>query len=229
MSERGGSTVPRMMTENAPPAGSSPDAAEDAGAAFDVQPGASTEVQAPADGADALVVAADGKANKEGDENKPDAGLYGAPEAYADFTLPDGMTLDSEMLAEFAPVLKELNLSQESAQKVINFAPKLISQTVEGIKAQLAEEARGWHDAARGDKEIGGAKMVEHLAVANKAFAKFGTPELKAFLASRGLNAHPELIRAFYRAGKAISEDQYVPGGATVSRAKPFYDNSRMN
>lgn len=198
--------------------------AAEEGAAFDVQGAA--ETQAQADGGAAADVAADGE--KPAPDDKPDE-RYGAPEAYADFTLPEGVALDATLMGEFAPVLKELNLSQAAAQKVIDFAPKLISQTVEGIKAQLADEARGWHDAARGDKEIGGAKMAETLAVANKAFAKFGTPELKAFLASRGLNAHPELIRAFYRAGKAISEDSFVAGGASVSRAKPFYDNSRMN
>lgn len=213
-----------MTTETVAEAAPTEAPTAEEGAAFDVQGTAAAESQAQADDAGAAGAATDGDKTEE----KPDE-RYGAPEAYAEFTLPEGVTLDETMLAEFAPVLKELNLSQSAAQKVIDFAPKLISQTVEGIKAQLADEARGWHDAARGDKEIGGAKMAETLAVANKAFAKFGTPELKAFLASRGLNAHPELIRAFYRAGKAISEDSFVAGGASVSRAKPFYDNSRMN
>lgn len=197
-------------------------AADDAGA-FDVHSAAAATAD---DGAAAADAGADG-GKKEGEA--ADAGIYGAPETYADFTMPEGVTLDADLLAEFTPVLKELNLSQASAQKVLDFAPKLLSQAVEGIKAQLADEARSWHDAARGDKEIGGAKMAETLAVANKAFAKFGTPELKAFLASRGLNAHPELIRAFYRAGKAISEDRFVAGGASVGRPRAFYDNSRMN
>lgn len=214
-----------MTTETAAEAATTDSTTVEESAAFDVQVATATEGQAQADGAAAADAAAP---DADKPEEKPDE-RYGAPEAYADFTLPEGVTLDEAMLSEFAPVLKELNLSQAAAQKVIDFAPKLISQTVESIKAQLADEARGWHDAARGDKEIGGAKMAETLAVANKAFAKFGTPELKAFLASRGLNAHPELIRAFYRAGKAISEDSYVAGGASVSRAKPFYDNSRMN
>lgn len=213
-----------MTTETVVEAAPADATTAEEGAAFDVQGTAAAESQAQSDDAGAAGTATDG----DKPEEKPDE-RYGAPEAYADFTLPEGVTLDEAMLSEFAPVLKELNLSQAAAQKVIDFAPKLISQTVEGIKAQLADEARGWHDAARGDKEIGGAKMAETLAVANKAFAKFGTPELKAFLASRGLNAHPELIRAFYRAGKAISEDSFVAGGASVSRAKPFYDNSRMN
>jgi hypothetical protein len=181
------------------------------------------DTNTPAEG-EQQSAAGEGEAAKE--EGKAPEG---APESYADFVLPEGVTLDSELLAEFTPVLKELNLSQAQAQKVIDFAPKLISQAVEGLKAQMIEEARSWHDASRADKEIGGAKMAENLAIANKAFVKFGTPELKTFLASRGLNAHPELIRAFVRAGKAISEDTHVAGGSPAARAKPFYDNSRMN
>lgn len=181
------------------------------------------DTNTPAEGEQQSAAGEGEKAKEEG--KAPE----GAPETYADFVLPEGVTLDSELLAEFTPVLKELNLSQAQAQKVIDFAPKLISQAVEGLKAQMIEEARSWHDASRADKEIGGAKMAENLAIANKAFVKFGTPELKTFLASRGLNAHPELIRAFVRAGKAISEDTHVAGGSPAARAKPFYDNSRMN
>ena len=163
------------------------------------------------------------------DGEKKEVVVEGAPETYADFTMPEGVTLDSDMLAEFTPVLKELNLSQANAQRIMDFAPKLISNAVEGIKNQMIAEARDWHDASRKDSEIGGEKMAERLAVANKAFERFGTPALKTFLASKGLNAHPELIRAFYRAGLAIAEDKFVPGGKTVLPAKTFYDRSQMN
>ena len=40
----------------------------------------------------------------------------------------------------------------------------------------------------------------------------FGTPELRDVLNMTGLGNHPEIIRAFYRAGKAISEDAFVSG-----------------
>lgn len=177
--------------------------------------------------------ASDGTTTEKGegaaDDTKKAETVEGAPETYADFTMPEGVTLDSDLLAEFTPVLKELNLSQANAQRIMDFAPKLITQAVEGIKTQMIAEARGWHDASRKDSEIGGEKMAEKLAVANKAFDKFGTPELKTFLASKGLNAHPELIRAFYRAGLAIAEDRFVPGGKTVVPAKTFYDRSQMN
>lgn len=172
---------------------------------------------------------AEGEGVKAEEGEKKEAAPQGAPESYADFNLPEEFALDSELLAEFVPTLKELNLSQEAAQKVIDFAPKLVSKAVEGITAQLVAEAKSWHVASRSDKEIGGADMAQKLAVANKAVDTFGTPELKAFLASKGLSAHPELIRAFYRAGLTIREDTIVPGGRTTVPAKAFYDRSKMN
>lgn len=168
---------------------------------------------------------------KEGD--KP----TGAPEAYEAFTMPEGFTLDEQMLGEFTPVLKDLNLPQEAAQKLIDFAPKLVektvAQTTAAVLAQtgLADHAT-WADAAKTDKEFGGDKFAENLAVAQKAMNAFATPELRAMLNKTGLGNHPEMLRTFYRAGKAISEDGFVPGGKTTTVKNPavaLYDASQMN
>jgi hypothetical protein len=60
----------------------------------------------------------------------------------------------------------------------------------------------------------------------------FATPELRTLLNESGLGNHPEIIRAFYRAGKAISEDGFVAGGHKATDkgdAKRLYPNSNMN
>ena len=56
--------------------------------------------------------------------------------------------------------------------------------------------------------------------VALKAFA---TPELRELLQKSGLGNHPEIIRFMYRAGKAISTDDYVGAsqGSGASRSTP--------
>jgi hypothetical protein len=77
---------------------------------------------------------------------------------------------------------------------------------------------------------MGGAKHEENLALANKAIDAFGTPELRTFLDESGLGNHPELLRAFHKAGSAISEDQLVLGnGENNAKPKSFYSNSNMN
>mgnify|MGYP000700477353 CR=1 FL=1 len=60
--------------------------------------------------------------------------------------------------------------------------------------------------------------IVQHYllpaAVAKKALDTFGTPEFRTLLNESGLGNHPEMIRMMFRAGKAISEDKFVPAGS---------------
>jgi hypothetical protein len=168
---------------------------------------------------------------KEGD--KP----TGAPEAYEAFTMPEGYELDAELLGEFTPVLKELDLPQEAAQKVIDFAPKLIEKTVAATQAATLDklglkDANTWAAAVRADKEIGGEKLAENLAVANKALGAFFSKDAIAALQKVGLGNHPELIRGLVKVGKAISEDSFVPGGKNTTPESPatrIYSASNMN
>lgn len=163
--------------------------------------------------ADASNTEAD-SAKAEGD--KP----VGAPESY-EFKAPEGITLDAEVIGEFSTVAKELGLSQEAAQAIVEkLAPKLAERTA----AQQAEAFKvyrtGLVEQVKTDKEFGGEKLSENLAVAKKALDAFGTPELRTLLNDSGLGDHPEIIRAFYRAGKAISEDTFVPGSTQPTKGE---------
>jgi len=80
-----------------------------------------------------------------------------------------------------------------------------------------------WTEQARADKEFGGAQLKDNLVIANKALGQFGTPELVSLLKETGLGNHPEIVRAFYRAGKAISEDTFVKGSMTSPQSNRDY------
>lgn len=153
------------------------------------------------------------ESNTEGEQAKPE----GAPDKY-EFNAPEGAQFDPHTIEQFSEVAKELNLSQGDAQKVLDkIAPALAEKQSRMIEAARAE----WAESARTDKEFGGNKLTENLAVAKKALDQFGTPELRALLNESGLGNHPEIIRAFYRAGKAISEDGFVSGGRSQAPADP--------
>lgn len=134
-----------------------------------------------------------------------------APEQYADFTVPEGYTLQGELGDEFKAIAKELDLTQEQAQKLINLDVK----RGQAIQQETHKASAEWLAQTQADKEIGGTALTENVALAKKALDTFGTPELKTLLQQSGLGNHPEIIRAFYRAGKAISEDSFVPGGTS--------------
>ncbi|HEV2133795.1 MAG TPA: hypothetical protein VGR47_05985 [Terracidiphilus sp.] len=149
-----------------------------------------------------------------------------APESYT-FTAPEGTEYDPEVLGAYAGAAKEAGLTQDAAQKLIEkMAPALAARQVDQVQAIHKE----WLDASTADKEFGGEKLPENLGVARKTLEKFGSPELRALLDETGLGNHPEVIRFFYRAGKAISEDKFVGGNVgNTARANPasvLYDKT---
>lgn len=159
----------------------------------------------------------------EGEQTKP----QGAPEKY-EFKAAEGVAFDDAVIGTFSEVAKELNLSQDAAQKVLDkMAPVLQARQLE----QIGAVRTGWAESAKTDKEFGGDKLTENLAVAKKALDAFGSPELKTLLNKSGLGDNPEIIRAFYRAGKAISQDRFVPGQAPSPSkdVRSLYPNSNMN
>ena len=143
------------------------------------------------------------------------------PESY-DLKMPEGVELDKAAADEFTAIAKELKLSAEGAQKLADVGAKMAQRQAEA-HANLVES---WVEQVKTDKEIGGDKLDENLAVARKAVDAFGTPELKDFLNATGLGNHPALIKAFYKAGKAISEDKFVTGapkGPETDMAKKMF------
>jgi len=148
-------------------------------------------------------------------EKAPEA-PKGAPEKY-EFKPVEGREFDSETMSTFAEVAKELDLTQDAAQKILD---RMGPQMAQRQQAQIEAIRSEWVAASQTDKEFGGEKIAENLAVARKALDQFGTPELRALLNESGLGNHPEVIRMMFRAGKAISEDTYV-GRAASTGGKP--------
>ena len=165
----------------------------------------------------------------DGSKDDTTAESQGAPEKY-EFKAPDGVVVDDTTIESFSEVAKELNLSQEAAQKILDKVGPVMAQRQAEVIANLNTQ---WVEGVRSDKEIGGDKLQENLAVAKKAMDTFGTPELRTLLNESRLGNHPEIIRVFYRAGKSISEDKFVAGGSgrpngSKDAAKSLYPNQQL-
>ena len=133
----------------------------------------------------------------------------GAPENYEfNAKVADApQELDPEVLTAFGDVAKELNLSQEAAQKVLD----KVAPVVQAKQAKALEDAKaGWVNDSQSDEEFGGENFDANLKTAKSALDTFGNDALKSLLVETGFGNHPEIIRFMYRAGKAISEDSYI-------------------
>lgn len=149
---------------------------------------------------------------KDDGKDKP----QGAPEAYTDFTLPEGMEMDSEVLGEFKDFAKELNIPQEKAQQLIDFQTKLATKQAEEYQAAVIKQGEQWAAAVKNDPELGGENYDKSVASAVKVIQAFGDDGLKELLNTSGLGNHPALFKFCHRVSQAISEDKFVlPGSQT--------------
>ncbi|UEH06675.1 hypothetical protein [Pseudomonas sp. HN8-3] len=173
-------------------------------------------------------------ADKPKDESKDADGKdkpTGAPEAYEDFTLPEGMEMDVEILGEFKNLAKELNIPQAKAQQLIDFQSQLASKQAEAYQAAVTKQAQDWAAEIKNDPEIGGENYDKSVASAIKVIQSFGDPALTELLNTSGLGNHPALFKFCHRISAAISEDKFVlPGSQTTTGRKSneevFYGNS---
>jgi len=179
----------------------------------------------PADAADGVQDGADVNPPSNDGEDANDA--FGAPENYdfKDVSLPEGFQIDNELAAKFAPLGKELNLSQQSANKLANLLVEYQQQQLASVNEKFADYKKQEEQAIQlsyekllnTDKEIGGgnaAKMNAFIDVADVGYNSFASDELKSVLHKLHLDYHPAVIKHFHRLGKLCGNDSITKTGS---------------
>lgn len=160
------------------------------------------------------------KPKEEGKDADGKDKLTGAPEAYEDFTLPEGMEMDADVLGEFKGLAKELNIPQAKAQQLIDFQTQLATKQAEAYQAAVTKQSQDWAASIKNDPEIGGANYDKNVESAIKVIQSFGDPALTELLNTSGLGNHPALFKFCHRISSAISEDKFVLPGSQSSTGR---------
>ena len=177
-----------------------------------------TEADANAEAVTTQATEAQANSSSEGADNQDDsstgketAAENQPNEVEYNFTLPDGFTADEELTGELKALAKENGFSQEVAQKVADLGVKMQQKQAEAWQTQVDQ----WAEQVKADKELGGEKFDQNIALAKQALEKFGGQELKDLLQSTGFGNHPAIVRAFYNIGKSVSNDELVVSNGT--------------
>ncbi len=160
------------------------------------------------------------------------------PDAY-ELTLPEGMALDADLLGEATPIFKEIGLTNDSANKLMPFAAKLVENTVASTQQAMADagaaQRKTWLDEAKGADDIGGPKWEATLATAAKGLDAMGftagTP-FRKFLTETGIGNHADMIRIAAKLGELAGEDNQfarADAGAPVDALAEMYPNNRRS
>ena len=145
----------------------------------------------------------------------------GAPEVY-EFKAAEGQTFDPGFIEGYSGVARELNMTQEAAQTMLDKVGPILARHQTAQSDRIRAE---WAEASKVDAEFGGAQFKENIALATQSINKFATPEFKKMLDDTGLGNHPEWIRYCYRVSKAFSPDNFE-GGHKEGGAAPNDFNS---
>jgi hypothetical protein len=176
--------------------------------------------------------------DKPADQDKSQDAPEGAPDTYdtAAWKMPEGVEFDTEGFTAVEPVLRDLNLSQDQAGKLMTtYAEKIVpmiqQRTAQAFDDKAAELRADLARDLQADPEVGGKKLDESRAFAAKAIAHFipdkdERNEFSTFLNESGLGNHRLLMRLVTGAGRAISEAS-TPAAETaakpLSEAEKFY------
>ena len=151
--------------------------------------------------------------------------VAGAPEKYADFTLPEGTTVDKDTMAKATAAFKDLGLSQENAQKLVTIQAEYAKANNAAILESFNKQVAGWKDES---VKMFGNDYEKEFGIAAKAVERFGTPAFKAMLNETGIGNHPEWVRFCNKIGKTVSEENPVDGikaGERKTDAEILYPN----
>lgn len=207
-----GGAVPAAAPQAAPaPAAPAADATLLGQAAPAADPAAQAVQQTPEQKAEA-----EAAAQKLADEKAANS----APEAYADFALPEGYEMDAGTLDAFKGLAKELNIPQASAQKLIDLQTALSTKQAEAYQAAVVAQGQQWAAEIKNDPQLGGENYDKSVASAVKVIQAFGDESLSTLLNESGLGNHPALFKFCHRISAAISEDKFVMPGTQANAPK---------
>jgi len=160
-----------------------------------------------------------------------EAAKYKAPDKY-DLKLSDDTKLDPKLTERTAATARTLGLSNENAQKALEFiAQEVATHSDQRVATALAdysapskenpqggakwrEQEQQWRDAALKDAELGAGKpeaLKANTDLGEKVLAKFGDEKLLDFLHSTGLGSNPDVMKFLVRIGKSMKESELIP------------------
>lgn len=138
---------------------------------------------------------------------------YGAPETYADFGVPEDSLLDANAVSEVLGIAREMDLSQEQAEKLVEIKNSEFNEMEKAVKAKGVE----WLEEVKKDPELGGQNFEKNAAIASKMMKKFGNPDFDEALEQTQLGNYKGLIKFVVDIGKHFEEDSLVKSKASAS------------
>jgi hypothetical protein len=152
------------------------------------------------------------EASKTDPEKKPEEAAKDAAEPT--FKLPEGVKADEPLVAAFTSTVKDLKLSADQAQKLVDSYAGVIAEQNKAAQEAWAKSLVENRKALEAHPEIGGTHLEQSQAEARKAIVfldqKHGGLGTRVVgkLSQLGLGDDPDLAHFLTLAGRSMAEDR---------------------
>ena len=143
----------------------------------------------------------------------PPAPVQIVPEAYK-FEAPKDRPLSDALVAAATPIFKDLGLSQDNAQKLVDFYNKSVDdftkQQIEGVNKLRTQ----WMDEIRADKELGGNldNVRAEIGRLKERLPEDVRNSFNEAMNFTGAGDNPAFVRAFFKIAQLVNEGRPVAG-----------------
>lgn len=177
--------------------------------------------EVPLPGADSILATVQSEEPASASEEAP----AGAPEAYIDFTLPEGLTVEPELMTAFQETAKSNGLSQEAAQGFLDLYSKTVQTQVSAMAQHLTEQQqqawadtnKAWLAELEAVPDFQGDNKKTALATVAKALDEYGVGDVRGAFALTGAGNNPAIVQTFLRMARALSESPTLISGSPPS------------
>lgn len=181
-----------------------------------------TENSALKDFADSLNV------NEQEQAKEPEQQQQTTPEHYV-LKNANGEDVEPQELEMMSRMFKDVNLSQEQAQKLYSAYEKEQGSFVEQSQKAFNQMRDDWFNQTISDPQIGGQNIGQTKLCIKRVMQQCGNKELSEFLNKTGLGFNPAMVRFMTKVGELLGNDNhFVQGQAPVviNPLKARYKNS---
>jgi hypothetical protein len=128
--------------------------------------------------------------------------------------MPEGVSPDTKLLEGFEPLAKEMGLTQDHAQKLVDLYAKHSDSLQKAQMEALDTQRKEW--AAEIQKD---PKHPEMLSQAKKGLLAVASPEAQTLITGTWLGDHPLILNMLAKVGRLLSEHTIHTGTETTKPA----------
>jgi hypothetical protein len=171
-------------------------------------------------------------ATADGAPKPADKPATGAPETYSPWTAPEGYELDAGLVEEASPIFRELGLTQEQSQKLVDFYSKHSLAAADASLKAFTDMRAEWRQSMKTDDTL--SKLADSsgnfgpksplVDTVNRALDGLQNPKLvsdfKDAMNLTGAGDNPAFVRVLHALAKQVTEGtSYATGGPVQSKS----------